>query len=543
MSKRKAPLLSVIIEEIAHDALAVMSSSECPDTDRLADWADGSLPSSQQAELMEHVTSCQTCTRLAIDLLEIYAPVRALHHGWHGWRGPLLFRLGRLDADADVPHAYRQHLGRCERCQRRAYGSLVTALRHAPSEGLRSAPRLAPASMAPRRATPGLLRLYRLMPAAALTAILVALAIRLVQRQPSLPSALPVKVADLSRNRDIASPPPLASSRAAARARSNSSAERPPVRVAARPPSETGPDVEPPMIAREVPLGQGPGAPSPGSPTVPAKPIVAVLAFAVESGPGNVGDTARHAVLGALVQSGRFTAYGSGQLQRVLQEHRLLRTGLVDPATAVEIGKFTGAQMVICGSVQTESYLFRSGTGARGTKARATLHCKAIDTSDGSIWKEASFDGSDLQYVSESQSESIDSSSLIARAVQNAARRFAHELMPPMEGRVVTVATGNGNGYFTVNLGSRHGVTESSEFRIETSGEMVYDTDGTPLGAKRRLICLAHPIKGGVEENVTKLSPGTWRKDFLVWSWREQPGRVSEIRSGVLVIAQPRQHG
>jgi hypothetical protein len=126
--------------------------------------------------------------------------------------------------------------------------------------------------------------------------------------------------------------------------------------------------------------------------------------------------------------------------------------------------------------------------------------------------------------------------------MQDAAAKFVEKLVPPLVGAVVKVASGKDEGYFVINLGSKRGVTERSEFRVETDGEMVYDIDGTPLGPERKLVCLAHPIRGGVDENMTKLAPGQWRKTVVVWGWDEQRSRVSEVRRGFRVVAQPRQH-
>jgi hypothetical protein len=286
------------------------------------------------------------------------------------------------------------------------------------------------------------------------------------------------------------------------------------------------------------------------SPTVPQKPRAAVLEFGVQNGPHNAGSTAVAALSAALVNSGRFAVYDRAQLAAVLQEHKLALIGLVDPSTAVKLGKFTGAQIVICGAVESVSshsgssrssgkipwLSGKKGTVTYSTTATVSLHCKAIDATDGSIWKEDIVEGSETEYAS------VDASTLLPKAMQDAAAKFVEKLVPPLVGAVVKVASGKDEGYFVINLGSKRGVTESSEFRVETDGEMIYDIDGTPLGPERKLVCLAHPIRGGVDENMTKLAPGKWRNHVLRWSWDEQRSRVSEVRRGFRVVAQPRQH-
>ena len=287
------------------------------------------------------------------------------------------------------------------------------------------------------------------------------------------------------------------------------------------------------------------------SPTIQQKPRVAVLEFDVQNGPHSVGSTAVGAMSSALVNSGRFTVYHRAQLATVLKEHKLALTGIVDPSTAVKLGKFTGVQIVICGSVESVSShsgsstsngglggLFgKKGTVTYSTTATVTLHCKAIDAIDGSIWKEDSVEGSEIEY------SAVDASSLVPKAMQEAAGKFVEQLVPPLVGAVVKVEPGKDHGYFVINLGSKRGVTERSEFRVETEGEMICDIDGTPLGYERVFICLAHPIKGGVDENMARLAPGEWRKDFLVWSWKEHRDWVAKVKRGFRVIAQPRERG
>ena len=56
-------------------------------------------------------------------------------------------------------------------------------------------------------------------------------------------------------------------------------------------------------------------------------------------------------VLEELLDSGRFNVMEREQLQGILDEHHLNLTGLVSPDTAVEIGKLTGVQYLVYGSI------------------------------------------------------------------------------------------------------------------------------------------------------------------------------------------------
>lgn len=52
-----------------------------------------------------------------------------------------------------------------------------------------------------------------------------------------------------------------------------------------------------------------------------------------------------------LVDSGRFNLIEREQLEAILNEHAFNLSGLVDPATAVQIGKLTGVKYIVYGSV------------------------------------------------------------------------------------------------------------------------------------------------------------------------------------------------
>lgn len=279
-------------------------------------------------------------------------------------------------------------------------------------------------------------------------------------------------------------------------------------------------------------------------PTVPQKPRVAVLEFDVLNGPYNIGNIACDAVSEQLVKSGRFAVYERAKLKVILEEHRLPMVGIVDPSTAVQIGKFTGAQVVICGSVQTASCdtsysTDRKGRSSQTTTGKVTLHCKVIDATDGSIWIEETTEGT------ESVSGAADSSSLLASAAREAAGRFVSRVVPPISGVVVKVDLDPNDQYFIINLGSNHGVGPSSEFRVERKGETIFGPDGKALGVEWESVCLARPIPGGISEQMAKLRPGHWEKQLLGlfgWKWKFDAGKLGAIQVGCRVTAVPPQH-
>lgn len=78
------------------------------------------------------------------------------------------------------------------------------------------------------------------------------------------------------------------------------------------------------------------------------------VAVAGIAGPGGLafGDELTQAIF----DSGRFQVVDRQNLQRVLGEQGLGTTGLVDPASAAQVGKLTGSQAIIVGQVTRRDY-------------------------------------------------------------------------------------------------------------------------------------------------------------------------------------------
>src|ERR1051325_1035929 len=86
------------------------------------------------------------------------------------------------------------------------------------------------------------------------------------------------------------------------------------------------------------------------------KPIIAVLNFENASLGGNKGDYdligkgIQDMLINDLAANPNFLLVDRSQIQKVLEEQNLTKTGAIDPATAVRLGKIMGAHYVIYGS-------------------------------------------------------------------------------------------------------------------------------------------------------------------------------------------------
>ena len=66
---------------------------------------------------------------------------------------------------------------------------------------------------------------------------------------------------------------------------------------------------------------------------------------------GPSGNTVAYKLTGALTENDYYTVVERGQLSRVIQEHQLDISGVVDPASAQELGKLLGVDGLIFGEV------------------------------------------------------------------------------------------------------------------------------------------------------------------------------------------------
>lgn len=82
---------------------------------------------------------------------------------------------------------------------------------------------------------------------------------------------------------------------------------------------------------------------------------VSTSADSLSGTPGQIALTdaqiASDYVLDALLDSDRFSIMEREQMEAILKEHHLNLSGLIDPATAVQIGRLTGIKYIVYGSV------------------------------------------------------------------------------------------------------------------------------------------------------------------------------------------------
>lgn len=80
-------------------------------------------------------------------------------------------------------------------------------------------------------------------------------------------------------------------------------------------------------------------------------PGIAVMDFESIGGDPHLGPGVAENIRTALIQTGQFKVIERAALQKVLEEQKLQITGLVDPESAIKLGKLVGAKLIVVGSV------------------------------------------------------------------------------------------------------------------------------------------------------------------------------------------------
>ncbi|HDH99566.1 MAG: hypothetical protein DRP94_07100 [Candidatus Latescibacterota bacterium] len=80
-------------------------------------------------------------------------------------------------------------------------------------------------------------------------------------------------------------------------------------------------------------------------------PGIAVMDFESIGGDPHLGPGVAENLRTALIQTGQFKVIERAALQKVLEEQKLQITGLVDPQSAIKLGKLVGAKLIVVGSV------------------------------------------------------------------------------------------------------------------------------------------------------------------------------------------------
>lgn len=236
------------------------------------------------------------------------------------------------------------------------------------------------------------------------------------------------------------------------------------------------------------------------------KKRVAVVKFQDKSayGRGRLGGAIREILETELAKSGQFIMVTRGDLDLILDEQDLAKSGTVKAGTGPAGGQVLGLNAIVTGAVTQFGVKQKSATylvGASKTQtAEATVDIKVIDATTGQILLADSgtgvYEESSTQVLGIGGTKGYDET-LEGKAFRAAVSKFIDNLiqrMASMEwtGKVAAVDAGE----VTINAGRKTGLAVGDRLRVYGAGREVIDPDtkvslGRRPGAEKGEIAVA----------------------------------------------------
>lgn len=221
--------------------------------------------------------------------------------------------------------------------------------------------------------------------------------------------------------------------------------------------------------------------------TEAAKKVVAVMPLDYTRSGGNMqyaGDVLTEELINVLTNSGSYTAIERTQLNQAVKELGLGQTGLVDPGSAMSLGKFLGAQYLMIGKVTIADVAPYEVpiVGIRGYKGKVGLSYRLLDVKTGKILM------SDM--VEDTHSETaltggaMSNESILHKTCTGVAEKVLKQLRQknPVMGTVLDV---DGKKVY-IDLGSESGVKVKDELMVYQEGAPIYDRQGVLLTTRTK---------------------------------------------------------
>ena len=249
---------------------------------------------------------------------------------------------------------------------------------------------------------------------------------------------------------------------------------------------------------------------------------IGIIGFQNTSGSRGIEKIIQTALLVELSKNNEFRVVDRGNLDKILNEQSLSRTGVIEKDSAVQMGKVCGINYLLTGSVLETSAALPGKVPMVGV----SVFWEIIDTTSGAVLSAATVTGTVNKIL---QQEKGNKSwrmppAAYTNAAQNAAKKICEALddtlnMPTLSASVASIY---GNSIY-IDVGANKQVKPGQIFCVYQEGLPIHDPDsGEVLGRQQRVICRI--IINNVEK---KLASGT-----IV------DGELSSVRIGSRVIRQ-----
>lgn len=266
-----------------------------------------------------------------------------------------------------------------------------------------------------------------------------------------------------------------------------------------------------------------------------------------------LGESVAETLMAEISNIGHLKIYTRRDLQKVLQEHKLQMSGLIDPSTAVQIGKLSGVRYIITGSVNNVNLkwvevgesvkrdlsqrlgllgtaLAFAASTQEGWNISVDLTVKIIDAQTGEIILAKQVSGREV--IGKAPTLSYDA---IIGGIKKASKEALEDIRPEisklftLRGYIIQLRTSpDGKSRIAlINVGSSQGVKPGQEFHIIEFQEVE-----DPLTGNKKCDMVKLPIKLVISSQVQK------DKAWAIIK-AENPSDINLIKLGHLVERKP----
>lgn len=162
----------------------------------------------------------------------------------------------------------------------------------------------------------------------------------------------------------------------------------------------------------------------------------------------------------AFIQLNRFVVIERSQLERILEEHKLGLSGIIDQSTAVEVGKMAGVDAVVFGSIASD-------------KRTVTIDARLVDTETAEIISARDAFSKNLSLINLSE--------MIVDVAQKIKKDF-----PIVDGILINASNDN----MMIDIGSKVGIKKGMKCYVYREGRpIIHPITGDTLDVKKNIIC------------------------------------------------------
>jgi len=182
---------------------------------------------------------------------------------------------------------------------------------------------------------------------------------------------------------------------------------------------------------------------------------IAVLPFENKSGSADMGEVVLDKMITSLVNRRRFNVLERSELQKVLEEHKLGMTGIIDASAAAKLGKGMGVDAVVMGSVTI-------------TDHSIGIDSRVVDTETFNL-------------ITSKDGYSKDTKILSVKATVDEVAEMICNDIPLVGGSVIKVEGGS----IYIDIGSNLGLRKGMKAIVYREGEVItHPVTGEVLGKK-----------------------------------------------------------